>query len=231
MLALFFVASHGAWFYKPIDDDASLALAKRVQLTEVYTSIGALPLTDATTPSRVARWKAAGLRVEALIDAPDVETTVKKIVAFNAAQPPSKRFDGVHYDHEPWIGTGESMAWVEPLLAKYKVAATLCQANGLSFTADISGAKFAHLTAVQRQALAKAATRLVLMEYETPLERVAKRLSQALADADNARFVAALRVKDFGCHTPTMLDGLEKQHASHPRYGGWAIFGSLDICP
>jgi hypothetical protein len=206
--------------------------ATRIGLNELYVSLEALPLDDPSTPAKLLRLKEAGLRIGALIDGEAPDEKIARIVAFNRKQPdPMRRFDGVHYDFEPWIGAGTSTAWVQQAIAMYDQARAALAPSSLGLSVDISGAKLAALSAADQQRLRRAVPRIVIMQYEAPAERVASR-SEALMRAspeNDASMIIAVRVKDFGCGTLELLNRLESKDRSFPSYAGWAIYDYEDF--
>src|SRR5450755_4271112 len=104
---------HGTWVYsqngRPVLEtdptgQALLAFCHENKVTEIYLSLGAAPLKDPGTPALLRSLRQAGLRVEALVDGPNAPQLISGILSYNAKQAEQARFDGVHYDEEPWTG-------------------------------------------------------------------------------------------------------------------------------
>ncbi len=224
--------AHGTWVYKRGGLDATrlatlTAAPARVGLNEVYVSVEALSLDAPSTPAKLRQLKAAGLRVEALIDGENPERWMARIEAFNQQQADAQsRFDGIHYDFEPWIGTGSSNAWVDKTVAMYARARAALAKSPLGFTVDVSGVKLAALAEPDLQRLQQAVPRLILMQYQTPAERVAPRSETVMrGSADRgAAMLIAVRFKDFACDTVAVVQRLEAAESNNPRYAGWAIY-------
>ncbi len=225
---------HGTWVYKidgrplaSVDPDAKelIAVARSIGLTEVYLSAGAAPLAEPRTPAIVRALKAAGLRVEALLDQANVADAVRGVIAYNRVQQENARFDGVHYDYEPWIKSGDNVAWVPPLIRLYDEGRALATEAHLGFAADISGPKFAHLPLQDRRALRAAASRLVLMHYEAPLERVMRQCDETFrGEPTRGALLVAVRVEDFTCRNMATLLVFDASFAGLASYGGWATY-------
>ncbi len=240
---------HGTWVYKfggqpLVEVDATgeklSAFAKRNRLTEIYLSTGAVPLTEPRTPTLIRTLKTHGLRVEALLSSPDAERAVTEVLEYNRTHPREARFDGVHYDYEPWINTGLDRRWVPELLSVYRKARSKLQGTTLSFAADISAAKLASLPQEDQTALLEAASVLVLMAYEVPQHLVHRRSDGLLLKGiRSGTMMIATRVKDFGpdaCANGAVLTDLDTRYASSPQYAGWATFSYNDhldpaLCP
>lgn len=231
---------HGTWVYRidgqPMADSGKLlAFAKRQSLTEVYLSLGAAPLGDQRTPALVRELKAAGLKVEALIEGRRSAQLAGQVVEYNRQQSPDARFDAVHCDDEPWVNSGESTAWVPVLLKTYRDIRKAIDGSGLSLVADISAAKFARLTAAQRAELLEASPRLVMMAYEASEERIHRQLERWLPKTLSGEVLVATRARDFSaepsrhspqrpCRNRAVLDGLDRRLRQHSSYAGWATF-------
>jgi len=223
---------HGTWVYARQGlDTARMALLEKSRtqsgLTELYVSVEALPLDDPRSPAKMHQLKQAGLRIEALFDGEDPEQWISRVLAFNRAQPDAlSRFDGVHYDYEPWIGSGNNSAWVDRAVTMYNRASRALLDSRLVFSVDISGAKLAALSPSERMRLTRAAQRIVLMQYEAPIERVQSRSASVLRSTDKsgATFLIALRVKDFHCETTRALQQVEAAQQATQAYSGWAIY-------
>lgn len=241
---------HGTWVYQlggralaDVDGGVEqlLHFAGRNGLNEVYLSNGAAPPESPKTPAVLRALKQRGLRVEALLDNPSVQTAVERILTYNQAQPLEARFDGIHYDYEPWIGTGADERWVPELLVVYQTARDMVKNTGLTLAADISAAKLASLSPANQFALLEAASLLVLMAYEVPETMVQRRGDQWLRERPEApgTLMLATRVRDFGadrCVHGRVLADLERRFAGAPHYAGWATFSyneHLDptLCP
>ncbi len=92
-----------------------------------------------------------GLQVEALAGSPEWAVTryhkraldaVKIVAHFNRAAPPRARFDGVHFDVEPYLLLGfADLAFRKPLLADYLAMVAACEAvarkDGLELACDV----------------------------------------------------------------------------------------------
>jgi hypothetical protein len=237
---------HATWAYgmgekgqkRPLSDDDPggtklIAFAKSRHLTELYLSTGttpnsAAPLADARTPSLVAALKGAGVRVEALLGSKDVHKAVSAVIAYNARQAPASRFDGVHYDLEPWIGRGADTSWVASLVNTYREAGRTLTGSGMTFAADISSAKFIKLPPADQKSLLDSATRLVLMAYEVPLDTVHHQYDTWVAAGvqSTGSLMIAIRVQDFAgsCQNASALASFDTKYGSAANYGGWATY-------
>ena len=232
---------HGTWVYKvkgqsllTVDPRgaALLAFSHRHALTELYLSEGALPLADPRAPALVSALKSGGLRVEALLDEGELTPAIAAVIAYNRVQPAQARIDGIHYDLEPWT---KSEAWVAPLVSAYRAGRTLAASQGMTFAADLSAVKFAHLTAEERAALREAASHVVLMAYEAKEQVVHQRCDALLAEHASGGLMIATWVKDFGardrlrspkgrCQNGAVLAALDTAYAASASYQGWATF-------
>jgi hypothetical protein len=225
-------SAHATWVYKRggLDEKRVRLLIDahaRIGLNELYVSVGALPLDAPETANKIRALKASGMRLEALIDGDAPEQWIGRIVAYNRRQAdPSMRFDGVHYDYEPWIGTGASTAWVTLALQRYGRATSALAGSGLPLSVDISGAKLAALPAEQQTALQGSVSRIIVMQYEMPAERVLARSDALLRQpkAPHAALIVALRSADFGCEVPALLQKLDTAYHSVDSYAGWALY-------
>jgi hypothetical protein len=106
-----------------------------------------------------------GLRVEALAGAPAwaanpyharATGAVRAIAAFNAKQPAADRFDGIHFDVEPYLLLGFAVPsyqkrLLEEYLAMVAECASLARRNHLAFTCDIPWWFFPVIPAVRSQ--------------------------------------------------------------------------------
>jgi hypothetical protein len=237
---------HATWVYgmgekgqkHPLSDDDPggsklIAFAKSRHLTEIYLSTGttpnsAAPLTDSRTSSLLALIKAEGIRVEALLGSKDVHKAVGAVLAYNSRHAPASRFDGVHYDLEPWIGRGADTSWVPSLVNTYREAGRTLSGSGMTFAADISSAKFIKLSGADQKALLDSATRLVLMAYEVPLDTVHHQYDTWVAAGvqSTGSLMIAIRVQDFAgsCQNASALASLDAKFGSAANYGGWATY-------
>jgi hypothetical protein len=219
-------------------------------LSELYLGVGQKVLPDPRLPAFVRGLRDRGLRVEALLsDGASMAQRIADLLAYQPAVAASDRFDGVHLDLEPWIGTGEDYGWVPGLIVRYQQAGAALAGSGLSLAADLSGVKAIKVKPADQQALLDAATRIVLMEYEAPVATVVTRVDafRQGVDLSSASFQVATRVKDFAaadlgyapggaCQNGSVLAGLDAGYAGAKSYAGWATFDYrpyLDplICP
>jgi hypothetical protein len=239
-------ARHATWVYgmgekgskKPLSDvdpggAKLLAFVKERHLTEVYLSTGttpnsAAPLADPRTPSLVQALRQAGLRVEALLGSKDVHKAVSAVLEYNARQAPGSRFDGVHYDLEPWIGRGADQSWVPSLVNTYREAQRTLSGSGMTFAADIASVKFIKLPPADQKSLLDSASRLVLMAYEVPLDTVHRQYDTWIASGvvSTGSLMIAIRVQDFAgnCQNAAALSSLDAKYGSAKNYGGWATY-------
>jgi hypothetical protein len=228
---------HGTWVYSQngrslLETDptgqALLAFCRDNQVTEIYLSLGAVHLSDSGTPALLRTLKQAGLRVEALVDGPNALQAIPGIVSYNAKQVESARFDGVHYDEEPWQGMGDDNSWVGPLLEHYQSVRGLLKGTGMGLSADISAVKFAHLSPEAQDQLVGAVTTLVLMAYEAPEPALERRFETWLDRKGRApgNVMVATRLKDFGGarHHAAVLSARDARYVGRDGYAGWATF-------
>jgi hypothetical protein len=237
---------HGTWVYgvgekgskKPLSESDPggaklLAFATSRHLSEIYLSTGttpssAAPLADARTPALVSALKGAGLRVEALMGSKDVHKAVRAVLDYNARQGPPSRFDGVHYDLEPWIGRGSDTSWVQSLVDTYREAQRTLSGTGLSFAADIASAKFVKLSPGDQKALLDSASRLILMAYEVPIDTVHRQYDAWISGGgpSTGSLMIALRVQDFAgsCQNASALSSLDAKYGTARNYAGWATY-------
>jgi hypothetical protein len=237
---------HATWVYgvgekgskKPLSDADPggaklLAFTEARHLNEIYLSTGttpnsAAPLADARTPALVQALKGKGARVEALLGSKDVHKAVSAVLEYNARQAPAARFDGVHYDLEPWISRGADQSWVPSLVNTYKEAQRTLAGSGMTFAADIASAKFIKLGPADQKALLDSASRLVLMAYEVPLDTVHRQYDTWIAAgvASTGSLMIAIRVQDFAgnCQNAAALSSLDAKYGHAANYGGWATY-------
>jgi hypothetical protein len=228
---------HGTWVYSQkgrsvVETDptgqALLAFCHENKVTEIYLSLGAAPLKDPGTPALLRSLKQAGLRVEALVDGPTAWQLVPGVVSYNAKQAEQARFDGVHYDEEPWTGMGDDNSWVGPLLEHWQAVRGSLTGTGMSLSADISAVKFAHLSPEAQDKLVGAVSTLVLMAYEAPEPALERRFEAWLDRKGRApgNVMVATRLKDFGdaSRHATVLSARDARYAGRDGYAGWATF-------
>jgi hypothetical protein len=228
---------HGTWVYSQngrslLETDptgqALLAFCRENKVTEIYLSVGAAPLKDPGTPALLRSLKQAGLRVEALVDGPTAWQLVPGILSYNAKQVESARFDGVHYDEEPWTGKGDDNSWVGPLLEHWQSVRALLSGTGMSLSTDISAVKFAHLSPEAQDKLVGAVSTLVLMAYEAPEPTLERRFEAWLDRKGRApgNVMVATRLKDFGdaSRHAAALSARDARYVGRNGYAGWATF-------
>lgn len=230
-------ARHGTWVYPlnnlPLPDNTPsgkvINTAVNYRLTELYVSLRALPPEDSRTAAYITALKNAGLRVEALLSDPNVEPAVQRVLTYNASQPPSAQFDGIHYDYEPWIGTGNDTSWVVPLLDVYRRAKAMLVNTNMSMSGDISAVKYDMLTSAQRLDLLLAATRLTMMAYEMTMDKILQRADAWMTPlaCTQGDIVIAIRTADFGsarCTLCNIFTDFEARYETAPQFAGTAIF-------
>jgi hypothetical protein len=195
LLSVVVASHHGTWVYK-IDKKCVLetdpradrlsAFARRFHLDEVYLSGGALPLNDPRAPAFIAALHRNGLRVEMLIDEREPRTPIAAVAVYNRTHTKEERIDGIHADFEPWIDKGEDISWAQGLKTYYDDGRHAAEKEGMTFAADISAAKIGQLSAEVREDLLAAASRLVLMAYDSDEPLMHKRCDKAFAASPNA---------------------------------------------
>jgi hypothetical protein len=236
----------GTWIYDvtaQIDTQAGrdqlMQLMRCYRLTEVYLAIGPHQelLADANLPDFLTRLIGNGVRADALLspDATDttaeVDALVDAVIAYNEGRTiNSERFVGVHIDIEPWIGTGSSGAWIQPLIGLYRHEASRVAGAGLPLIADVNGAKMADdsiSNAQQRDDMFAAVRRLVLMQYDVPLSSVESHTTSFLDDAtiQGAHDVIVAIRSANAAWTPQIATDFDPV----PGYGGWALYDSSGL--
>ncbi len=264
---------HGMWVYgvaaraagkcpplttSLLDDDPEaidlVGFCERNQIAELYLALGprAIALSDSRLPNFIAGLKGSGRHVEAIVGCTRVDdcrtgtwrTRIEQVKAYNDRSETNERFDGIHLDLEPWIGTCPppprkcDFSWVPDLIGYYRDASAALEGTGLTLAADISGVKVIsdRIEPADRQALLDAATRLVLMEYEersvgTIHERVNTFIKAV--DLSRASFMVATRVQDFGlnndCQNGTVLRQFDELYGPTLGYAGWVTYKYSDI--
>lgn len=145
----------------------------------------------------------------------------------NRANVAAERFRGVHLDIEPWVGTGNDLTWVEPLTETYRAASSELSGTAMTLVADVSGAKIQLATEEQRQAMLDSVTRLVLLQYEAPIDDVQRRTDtflNGLSSIGPTRgVIVAVRAQDFP-EVQAITSDIETYFADSAAYRGWAIF-------
>jgi hypothetical protein len=242
------------------DPDANglISFSAANHITELYLSVGSNVLFDTSLPNFVAHLKNSGLRVEALTDCRGPSqcqmgtwrTRIEQVKDYNEGHAANERFDGVHLDLEPWVGTCPpppkpcDFSWVPDLISYYQDASFALEGSGLAVAADISGVKVIsdNVDPADRQALLDAATRLVLMEFGVSVDVINARVNafRNSVDLSGAFFMIATRVKDFaisnGCQNGPVLNQFDVEYAEGLGYAGWATLKYSDyndpsICP
>ncbi len=224
------------------------------QITELYLALGprAIALSDPRLPNFIAALKGSGRRVEATVGCTRVDdcrtgtwrTRIEQVKAYNDRPETNERFDGIHLDLEPWIGTCPppprkcDFSWVPDLIGYYRDASSALEGTGLTLAADISGVKVIsdRIEPADRQALLDTATRLVLMEYEEhSADAIHQRVNTFIGAVDLSRssFMIATRVQDFGssndCQNGTVLRQFDELYAPTMGYAGWVTYKYSDI--
>jgi len=159
-----------AWSTKPLFDaqhreeaDRFFAFCARQRIAEVYLAAEFDSTTEAGVPRSnlrnadsyrqfLARAHREGLKVDALAGTPEwavrenhpqALAAVDAILAFNRASPPEARFDGVHFDVEPYALPGYSDPAYQPqVLTQFLEMVARCSARtraegGLRFSCDV----------------------------------------------------------------------------------------------
>jgi hypothetical protein len=237
---------HGTWIYdvtSKIDTQAGrdqlLQLTRCYRLTDVYLAIGPHQelLANKNLPDFLARLIANGVRADALLS-PDATATTAEVdaladavIAYNRSRTVNNEgFVGVHIDIEPWIGTGDSGAWIQPLIDLYRHEAPRVANAGLPLIADVAGAKMADDTisnAQQRDDMFSAVRRLVLMQYDVPLSSVELHTAHFLDDVtiQGAHdVIVAIRSANVAW-TPQIASDSDQT----PGYGGWGVYDSSGL--
>jgi hypothetical protein len=221
-------------------------------ITEVYLSLGmaGAALSDFRFPNFVRQLKSGpnALKVEALVGCMGVEECggntwrmrIGQVLAYNDRPDPLERFDGLHLDLEPWVGTGtDDYSWVDNLIGYYEYASSAIAGSGLTLAADMSGTKVINsaVTSEQRQALLNLATRMVLMEDEVQSEELVHEHVDRFrnsVDLSTAFFGVGTRVQDFGaastsqCQNGAVLKGFDDSYTPVAGYSGWSTFKYSD---
>jgi hypothetical protein len=268
---------HGMWVYgvagragetcsltrSLLDDDPQamdlVRFCEGNQITELYLALGprAIALSDPRLPNFIAALKRSGRRVEATVGCTRDDcrtgpwrTRIEQVKAYNDRPETNERFDGIHLDLEPWVGTCPpppqkcDYSWVPDLIRYYQDASSALEGTGLTLAADISGVKVIsdRIQPQERQALLDAATRLVLMEYEEySVDVIHARVNTFIKAVDLSRFsfMIATRVQDFGfskdcqanpcCRNGAVLRQFDELYAPTLGYAGWATYKYSDI--
>ena len=233
---------HGLWVYRlseliASDPDAEAlgGFAARHGISELYLSLSQAALESPGLPRFVAGLAAQELRAEALIGEaswanPDQRDHmiehINQIIAYNQDRGEGEKFLAIHLDIESWIGTGDDLSWLPPLIDTYRAAADAIDGTDLRLAADINGIKVRRADQAQRQAVLDAAGHLMLMLYTSSFESVeawAREFLQDLTPGSSGALIG-IRVQDFGCTVDWSLEQLDADFADDAAYLGWALF-------
>ena len=253
---------HGLWVWKTASvlqpggsAEALRDFARANEVNEVYVSVSShdrLP-ADAPLMALIGLLHQANIRVEALIDSVNADEAGKPrdtvlgltraVVQFNAGQPQTNHFDGIHLDIEPHQrpenkGAG-NLQFLPGLVETFREIRDIAAPAHLTVNADIPN-KLLKGEATQRRDLLSSVDRVTLMLYELSnpddgksdaakdlkLQSAAERyLSMAYAGLDDpklAGMIIALRTADYREQLPAMLKSLEEHQGAQPHYLGWA---------
>lgn len=239
--------SYGIWVYGPrewIHDktqvDAFISFLLRNGINNVYLSTNFELLENPALPAFLLRMSNNGFSTEALIGKtiwgsaagrPDMLAQIDRIHNYNRSRPYIERFKAIHLDVEPWIGSGSSTSWLTPLINSYTLAKSHLEGKGLTLSVDFSGSKGANLSLSQRQAIANATDKIVLMLYEANQTDVLSRAERFMNGLSaTSKVVVGIRSVDFS-DPFTTIDSLHSSLQAVANYRGWAIYHYDSVHP
>jgi hypothetical protein len=201
----------------------------------------------------------ANVRIQALISSTDADEPGKHrdklvdqaraVVQFNRAHPATK-FDGIHLDIEPQQrpenkGPG-NLRFLPGLVDAYRAVRAVAEPAQMAVNVDVQN-KLLKGTLAERRLLLSSVTQMTLMLYELSnpddsdtTEQKLMKLQQSskqyldmaydgLQDRNLARMAIGLRTPDYGELLPQMLQSLDQNNRSDPRYLGWARHAYNDV--
>jgi len=199
------------------------------------------------------------IRIQALISSTDADEPGKHrdklleqartVLQFNRTHPATK-FDGIHLDIEPQQrpenkGAG-NLRFLPGLVDTYRAVRSVAEPAHMAVNADVQN-KLLKGTLAERRALLSSIPQLTLMLYELnspgdndSTEQKLMKLQQSskqyldlaydgLQDRNLARMAIGLRTPDYGELIPQMLESLDRNNRSDPRYLGWALHAYNDV--